>query len=126
MAGALSVVLLTAPVAGSASHLDAQIARTQLAQRLGTGEAPVIVDVRTREEFQAGHVPGAVNVPVQELQGRLSELRPYRNTELVVYCEAGPRAVYAGHMLAQQGFTEVRILDGHMGAWREAGLPTEK
>jgi len=125
-ARALSVVLLATPVAGSASHLDAHIAPAQLAQRLSTDEAPVIVDVRTPEEFHAGHVPGAVNVPVQELPGRISELRPYRGAEIVLYCEAGPRAIYAGHLLAEQGFTEVRILTGHMSAWRAAGLPAQR
>lgn len=125
-AGVLALVIVAIPVAGSASHLAAQISQTQLAERLSSGDAPVVVDVRSPQEFHSGHVPGAVNVPVQELQGHLSELQPYRNTELVLYCEAGPRALYAGHVLAQQGFTEVRILSGHMSAWREAGLPAEK
>lgn len=113
-------------MAGSASHLDRQISQAQLVERLSTDAAPLIVDVRTPGEFQAGHVPGAINVPVQELDGRLAELRGYRDAELVVYCEAGPRALYAGHVLAQQGFTEVRILSGHMSAWRQAGLPSQK
>lgn len=125
-AWALSMVLLAAPALGAAAHLDAQISQARLVERLGSDGAPVIVDVRTPGEFQTGHVPGAINLPVQELQGRLAELRPYRNAEMVVYCEAGPRALYAGHVLAQQGFTEVRILDGHMRSWRAAGLPAEK
>ena len=87
-------------------------------------EAPILLDVRTAEEFSSGHVPGAVNIPVRQLAARIEELAPYRSTEIVVYCEAGPRARLASLVLSGNDFERVGFLDGHMRAWRQAGLPT--
>lgn len=115
-----------APALSWASHLDGTIAQALLLERLQSGEAPVLVDVRTPGEYRDGHVPGAINIPLQELHQRMDELRPYRNTELVLYCETGVRAGYADRMLQQQGFTELRALEGHMSAWRGADLPAER
>ena len=95
-------------------------------ERLKAGEAPLLVDVRTPGEYQGGHVPGAINIPLQELQRRMHELSDYRDTELVLYCESGVRAGHANRFLEAQGFTELRDLEGHMGAWRGAGLPAER
>lgn len=120
------MAVLFMPALSWASHLDGTIDQAQLMERLNSGQAPLVVDVRTPGEFQNGHVPGAVNIPLQELQRRMDELRPYRDTELVLYCESGVRAGHAGRMLEQQGFTELRPLEGHMSAWRNAGLPAER
>ncbi|NIM29490.1 MAG: rhodanese-like domain-containing protein [Gammaproteobacteria bacterium] len=125
-AAALWLAVLGAPSLAWASHLETTLAQRLLVERLQRGEAPLLVDVRTPGEYQSGHVPGAVNIPLQELQRRLEELRPYRNTELVLYCETGVRAGHAGRFLEQQGFTELRALQGHMSAWRSAGLPAER
>jgi rhodanese-related sulfurtransferase len=118
--------MLGAPVLSWAVHLDGTLAQSLLLERLNSGEAPLLVDVRTPGEFESGHVPGAINIPLQDLQRRLRELRPYRDTELVLYCETGVRAGHAGRLLEQQGFTELRALEGHMSAWRGAGLPAER
>ena len=122
----LCLAALLAPAPSSASHLDATITQAQLLERMESGEAPALIDVRTPGEFRDGHVPGAINIPLQELDRRLNDLRGYRNTELVLYCESGRRAGYANRFLEQQGFTELRSLEGHMGAWRGAGLPAER
>jgi phage shock protein E len=122
----LWMAMLIMPASSWALHLDGSIAQALLVNRLESGQAPLLVDVRTPGEFQGGHVPGAINIPLQELNRRMDELRPYRDTELVLYCETGIRAGYAGRMLKQQGFTELRSLGGHMQAWRNAGLPAER
>jgi rhodanese-related sulfurtransferase len=90
-----------------------------------TGNSPLFVDVRTRQEYTSGHVPGAVNIPRDQLAGRLSELESARD-RLVVYCERGPRAAAAKATLEGAGFTGVRRLSGDMSGWRAAGLPIEK
>jgi rhodanese-related sulfurtransferase len=90
-----------------------------------SGEAPLFVDVRTPEEYQSGHVPGAINIPRNQLNVRLAELEHARD-RLVVYCERGPRAAAAMATLASAGFTGVRHLAGDMAGWRAAGLPIEK
>ena len=74
-----------------------------------------LLDVRTPEEFAAGHLPGARNIPVDELGGRLDEVGP-RDRPIVVYCASGVRAASAARTLAGAGFTRVHDL-GPMSAW---------
>jgi len=75
----------------------------------------LLVDVRSREEFAAGHLPGAVNVPVAELEGREGELGA-KDRALVVYCRSGNRSARAAGILARGGFREVHNL-GAMSRW---------
>ena len=74
-----------------------------------------LLDVRSPEEYAGGHLPGAVNIPVQELDRRLAEVGP-RDGELVVYCRSGHRSSRATELLRQHGFTKVHNL-GPMMAW---------
>jgi len=74
-----------------------------------------LLDVRSAEEFAGGHLPGAVNIPVQELDRRLAEVGP-RDSELVLYCRSGHRSGRAAELLRQRGFTKVHNL-GPMTAW---------
>lgn len=92
------------------------------AQRVGATDAhqlvaqgASLVDVRTREEFAAGHVQGAVNIPVQELERRIGEL-PDKAKPVVVYCRSGARSRSAASLLRQRGYTAVHDL-GPMSAW---------
>lgn len=75
----------------------------------------LLLDVRTPDEFQQGHLPAAVNVPVQELETRLAELGP-RTRDVVVYCRSGRRSGQAAELLKANGFTSVHDL-GPMSAW---------
>ena len=79
------------------------IAIPDLRERLAAGEAPVILDVRTPEESAAGHVPGAVNIPVDDLPARIAEVPASRDAEVLVYCRSGRRAQTAMETLAAQG-----------------------
>ena len=82
-----------------------------------------VLDVRPPEEFAAGHVPGAINIPIHELQKRLAEL-PKRK-EIVAYCR-GPYCLMsydAVHLLRRKGLKARRLRDG-LPEWRLAGLPT--
>jgi phage shock protein E len=85
----------------------------------------LILDVRTREEFSQSHVPGARNIPHDELAGRLDELGADHERNVVVYCESGRRAGMAESTLLAAGFTAVHHLEGDMKAWRAAERPTE-
>jgi rhodanese-related sulfurtransferase len=69
-----------------------------------TGNRFVLVDVRTPQEFAAGTIPTAINIPVDELRARLGELP--RDRELVVFCQAGQRGYLATRILLQAGFTK--------------------
>ena len=74
-----------------------------------------LLDVRSIEEFGRGHLPGAVNIPVQELDRRLSEVGPPEG-DVVVYCRSGQRSSRAAEVLRERGFTRVHNL-GPMTAW---------
>lgn len=65
-----------------------------------------LLDVRTMGEFQEGHAPGAIHIPVEELSYRTDELRAC-STPLIVYCKSGGRSRMAQHILEQDGFTDV-------------------
>jgi phage shock protein E len=89
-------------------------------------QGALFLDVRTPEEYATGHVPGAVNVPYDELSSRIGEIDARRGDPVVVYCEKGPRASKATAALADAGFSSVRSLAGHMSAYRASGLPVER
>lgn len=74
-----------------------------------------LVDVRTPAEFSAGHIPGAINIPVQQLDTRMGELEP-KEAAVVVYCRSGHRSGNATRMLKNAGFAAVRDL-GAMSRW---------
>lgn len=74
-----------------------------------------LVDVRTPGEFAAGHIPGALNIPVQQLDARMSELQP-KDAAVVVYCRSGQRSGNAARMLKGAGFVAVHDL-GPMSRW---------
>jgi rhodanese-related sulfurtransferase len=97
------------------------VGREQLLAKVRDG-AVTVLDVRPPEEFRAGHLPGALSVPLKELERRLSELP--RDREIVAYCR-GPYcvlAVEAVDMLRAQGFTAFRLEDG-VQDWQARGYP---
>lgn len=120
--GALFVI--TSSIYGC-GNTDDVISSSELVARIGSGTAPLILDVRTPEEYAAEHIPGAINITHAELHDRLSELEEHRNDEMVVYCRSGKRARLAEAFLLEAGFTGVRDLEGHMLQWRESGYPIE-
>lgn len=102
---------------------DNQMTPAELASRLQTDTAPLVLDVRSQAEYSQGHIPGAIHIPHHELADRWHEL-PIRQTEdIIVYCEAGVRAARAEKILEAAGFESVHPLDGHMRAWRQQQHP---
>ena len=77
-----------------------------------------VLDVRTPQEFAEGHVPGAVNVPHDQLASRLGEVP--KDKDVVLYCRSGRRSTLAGDVLAANGYTRVSHLEGDMQAYRDA------
>lgn len=75
----------------------------------------LLLDVRTAQEYASGHVDGAVNIPIDQLEARLDELGP-KDRPVVVYCHSGGRSAYAKTLLDRAGYAEV-IDIGPMGAW---------
>jgi len=120
---ALLLVAMAATAAVSAvADKPAEISADALAARLEEGSpGPVVLDVRRRDEYLEGHVPGAINIPVDELSERLGELAALSESDLVVYCLAGRRAERALAILAAHGFHRLMHLTGDLTGWRESG-----
>ena len=94
-------------------------------RRLVRDDAVTVVDVRPREEYEAGHIPGALSLPVAELKARLRELPKSR--EVIAYCR-GPYCVYsleAVQLLRKHGYRARRADEG-LPEWRIGGLPVER
>jgi len=102
-----------------------EIKASELHARMAAKSAPAILDVRSRREFAAGHVTGAVHIPFWTLAARLADVPVNRSEPLVVYCGHGPRAVMAAAVLKAAGFERVALLSGHWSGWVRAGLPQE-
>jgi ArsR family transcriptional regulator len=101
-------------------HLEA-VSREELLDRSRAGTV-TILDVRPEDEFALGHVPGALNIPLRELEARLGEMDPRQ--EIVAYCR-GPYCVLSYEAVARlraRGFNARRLEDG-LPEWRAAGLP---
>ncbi len=122
---ALALAALHALAGDLAGPYSATVSPQALEQRLGE-PGLVVLDVRTPQEFAAGHVPGALNVPHDQLASRLAELAGAKDAEVVLYCRSGRRAQMAANVLAEAGFDRLTHLEGDYTAWSEAGLPSEK
>ncbi|TPH17345.1 rhodanese-like domain-containing protein [Litorilituus lipolyticus] len=86
----------------------------------------VVLDVRSAEEFNEGHIKGAINVSHNTVEENLAKLTQYKDKKVVVYCRSGRRAGIAEHILAENGFTKLYHLTGDMNGWVAAKLPTVK
>jgi rhodanese-related sulfurtransferase len=97
----------------------------QVTQLLNRGKA-TLVDVRGSDEFAAGHLRDAKNIPLADLASRIGELEKSKNRTVVLICESGARSDKAARQLAAAGFGDVVSLEGGLVAWRAAGLPVAK
>lgn len=115
------------PPPAAAAPAAALIDQPTLVARLERRDpALLVLDVRSAEEFAAGHVPGARNIAHDALGERLGELADQREREIVVYCRSGRRSQLALQTLREAGFTRLLHLDGDFLAWQAAGRPVEK
>lgn len=103
-----------------------QVSMVALADKLpilATDE--VVLDVRGRDEYAAGHVPGSRNIPHTELLAHLDELRIYKT--IYIHCKSGGRATFAADFLSKTGFANLVCISGSgMTDWVAAGLPVER
>jgi len=83
----------------------------------------LVIDVRSAEEYAAGHVPGAVNIPHDQVASRLAEIP--KDKEVVLYCRSGRRSGLAAETLEANGYKNLQLMQGDMPGWEKAGLPVE-
>jgi sulfur-carrier protein adenylyltransferase/sulfurtransferase len=86
---------------------------------------PVIVDVREQDEWDEGHIPGALHIPRGNLESRIESAAPDRSRELVVYCAAGNRSAFAAKTLEELGYEDVVSLSGGFTDWKRNGFPVD-
>lgn len=104
------------------------ISAARLRHELDHNPALMLIDVRSPPEFDgpSGHIPGALNLPLDQLRARLEQgalLGDCRGRDLVAVCRSDTRAAFAVRMLRRAGCPRVRVLRGGMGAWEEEGYP---
>lgn len=95
---------------------------TQLINR----QNAVLLDLREPKDFEGGHLPSAVHIPLSQLGSRGSELAKLTTRPVIAYCDRGQRSRAAGSALAKLGFADIYLLTGGYRAWKDAGLPVEK
>lgn len=95
---------------------------TQLINR----QDALVLDVRGADEFAKGHILGAKNLPLADLERRAGELDKYKSKAVIVHCENGNRSTSGVATLRKQGFASAVNLAGGFAAWKQAGLPVEK
>jgi glyoxylase-like metal-dependent hydrolase (beta-lactamase superfamily II)/rhodanese-related sulfurtransferase len=91
----------------------------------GGGRGVMVLDIRERDAYDAGHIPGAVHVPRGQLEIRIDAVLPDPTVRVVTCCEFGKISTLAADTLRTMGFARAVALDGGMKAWREAGYPLE-
>ena len=100
-----------------------EVATPDVKARLDAGDPPLFVDVREPDEWQEGHLPGAIHVPRGNLESRIEGLVPDRSGEIVVYCAIGGRSAFAAQTLAELGYEHVASLAGGFVDWKRNGFP---
>jgi rhodanese-related sulfurtransferase len=108
-----------APPAKGAQETSA----AELQRQLGEGKKVLVVDVRTPEEFESGHIPGAVNIPVDELSKRIGEMGLHKDTAIVTVCEHGGRSSRAVVELQKLGYKSSSFCK--LESWKKEGHKTE-
>lgn len=98
-----------------------EVSAPELLDQIERGVAPAIIDVRSRAEYEQGHVPGAIHMPFASLLFGRAPVPLAKDRPVVAYCGHGPRARLAAAGLRRRGFIDVRLLAGHMSGWTRAG-----
>lgn len=103
----------------------ARVSQLQATQYMNQAKT-LVLDVRSAEEFASGHLPGAKNIPLDQLSGRVSEIEKSKNNVVITVCQSGVRSANAVSVLNKAGFTQVFSLDGGVAEWKAQSLPTVK
>ncbi len=108
-------------VKGEIEEVDAPQARVLV----DSAEPPVLVDVREADEWDEGHIPGAVHVPRGHLESRIEQVAPDKARPVLLYCAGGSRSAFAAKTLEELGYETVTSLAGGYTDWKRNGFPTQ-
>ncbi|MBU1397259.1 MAG: sulfurtransferase, partial [Gammaproteobacteria bacterium] len=109
------------------AEAKSQITEIEPAAAVTAMKTALLLDVRESAEFEAGRLPGAINIPRGVLEFRIGDhpLLSRRDTDILVYCKTSGRAALAALNLKRMGYTNVRSIHGGFDAWSQQGLPLE-
>jgi len=112
---------------GSNAPSISEISVGELYDRFDMDELPpLLLDVRTPQEYQGGHIINARSLPLGDLMQNIEELEDYKDEEIVSICHSGARSMLASRLLAQAGFKDIRNLTGGMMMWRRKDYPISR
>lgn len=89
-----------------------QITQDEAKKILDSGEDFIILDVREQDEFDEGHIPGAILLPYTEIESKAETLLPDKNKQILVYCRSGRRSKIAAESLVKLGYTDIKEFGG--------------
>jgi rhodanese-related sulfurtransferase len=89
-------------------------------------QGALVIDLRSKELYDAGHIVDARNVPVRELESQADSLKKWRDKNVITYCDSGADGASAARTLMKLGFTKVSNLQGGLSAWLKDNLPVSK
>ena len=122
---ALALISGAALLIPALQRRGAKVSHFQATQYMNQGKT-LVLDVRSAEEFAAGHLPNAKHIPLPELNDRLKEIEKSKSNVVITVCASGVRSASAAGLLAKAGFSQVFSLDGGIDSWKSQGLPTVK
>lgn len=109
----------------SLQRRGARVSQLQATQYMNQAKT-LVLDVRSVEEFAAGHLPNSKNIPLKELESRIKEIEKSKTNVVIAVCATGVRSSSAVSILNKAGFEKAFSLDGGVAAWQSQGLPTIK
>ena len=89
-----------------------QITPEEAKKIMDSGEEHIVLDTREQDEFDEGHIPGAILIPYTEIENKAEEMIPDKNAQILVYCRSGRRSKIASESLAKLGYTNVKEFGG--------------
>ncbi|MFN8545660.1 MAG: molybdopterin-synthase adenylyltransferase MoeB [Candidatus Binatia bacterium] len=110
-------------VMDEARRLVPEVSPEEVRSRSAGPRTPILLDVREREEYRQGYLPGAVSLPRGFLEMRVEETVTDKTTPIVAYCAGGTRSLLAGRVLVELGYADVVSMRGGFTAWKNQGLP---
>ena len=98
-----------------------EVTAQEAAELLSGANPPALVDVRERDEYEQGFIPGAVFIPRGNLESRIEAAVPDHDQPVVIYCASGNRSAYAAKTLTEMGYTHAVSMSGGFSGWKQAG-----
>ena len=100
-----------------------EVSAAQVKADLDAGKKFILLDVRSKEEFDAGHLPNAMHVSRGLLEFKIGNVIPNKNAAIILYCRTDARSALATHVLNQMGYVNAKNMAGAFKAWGMAGYP---